>query len=252
MKSKMTVELEKANYSTLQNAIRLLNLFSTELPELSVTEIATELGIAKSTAHRILISLESEGFITKDPETSQYRLGVSFLSLGNAIIKNMKLYTHSTSILQFLQKATGETSGVMVLEKEYAYVVNIVESHHPIRYSTYIGQEESVYCSSTGLAILAFQSPKIIDAIKEKAPIPAKEFEQKIEFIRSNGYYVSINEFYKHFTSIAVPVRNGGGEVIAALAIAGPSERILPKNISSIAKTIISASDQLSKMLMFD
>ncbi|WP_338448823.1 IclR family transcriptional regulator [Niallia oryzisoli] len=247
----MTVELKKANYSTLQNAIRLLNLFSIDQSELSVTEIADELGIAKSTAHRILISLESEGFITKEPKNNLYRLGISFLSLGNVITKNMKIYKYSSNILQHIQKATGETSGVMVLENEYAYVINIEESHHPIHYSTYIGQGEPVYRSSTGLAILAFQPAKTINAIKEKAFIPAKDFNQKIDFIRSNGYYASIDEFYENFTSIAVPVRNGRGEVIAALAIAGPSERILPKNIPGLAKTIISASEKFTKTLMF-
>jgi len=245
----MTVELQKEKYSTLQNAIRLLNLFSIDQSELSVTEIATELGIAKSTAHRMLISLESEGLIVKEQKNNLYRLGVSFLSLGNVITKNMRIYNHSSNILKHLQKTTGETSGVMVLENEYAYVINIEESHYPIHYSTYIGQKEPVYYSSTGLAILAFQSAKVIHAIKEKAFIPVKDFEQKIDFIRLNGYCVSIDEFYENVTSIAVPVRNGRGEVIASLAIAGPSERILPKNIPNLAKIIISASEQFTKTL---
>ena len=245
----MTVELQKAKYSTLQNAIRLMNLFSIDESELSVTEIAGELGIAKSTAHRILISLESEGLIMKDPKSNLYRLGVSFLSLGNVITKNMRIYNHSSNILKYLQTTTGETSGVMVLENEYAYVINLEEGQYPIRYSTYIGQKEPVYCSSTGLAILAFQSAKVIHSIKEKASISVKDFEQKMDFIRLNGYYVSIDEFYENVTSIAVPVRNGRGEVIAALAIAGPSERILPKNIPNLTKIIISASEQFTKTL---
>ena len=109
----MTAELRKAKYSTLQNALRLLNLFSTDQPELSVTEIAAKLGIANSTAHRMLISLESEGLIMKEPKSSLYRLGVSFLSLGNVITKNMKIYDYSSDILHFLQQSTGETASLI-------------------------------------------------------------------------------------------------------------------------------------------
>ena len=98
----MTAELQKAKYSTLQNAIRLLNLFSIDQPELSVTEIADKLGIANSTAHRMLISLESEGLIMKEPKSSLYRLGVSFLSLGNVITKNMKIYNYSSRYFKIL------------------------------------------------------------------------------------------------------------------------------------------------------
>ena len=245
----MTVEVQKEKYSTLQNAIRLLNLFSIDQSELSVTEIANKLQIAKSTAHRILISLESEGLIMKDPNTNLYRLGVSFLSLGYVITKNMRMYNHSSNILNFLQQSTSETAYLTVLENDYSYVINIKESDYPIRYSAYIGQKEPVYCSSTGLAILAFQSAKVIHSIKERAFIPIKVFEQKIDFIRLNGYYVSIDEFYENFTSIAVPVRNGRGEVIASLSIAGPSERILPKNIPNLTKIMISTSEQVTKTL---
>ena len=245
----MTAPLPKTKYSTLENAIRLMNLFSIDQPELSVTEIAVKLEIAKSTAHRILISLESEGYIMQDKKSNLYRLGVSFLSLGNVITKKMPIYRHSSSVLKYLQQSTGETAGVMVLENEYTYVINIEESHYPIRYSTYIGKKESVYRSSTGLTILAFQSTKVIDSIQEKAPVPDQDFQQKVDFIRSNGYYASIDEFYENFTSIAVPVRNRSGEVIAALAIAGPSERIFPKNIPNLTKTLIAASEKFTKSL---
>ena len=245
----MTAELRKAKYSTLQNALRLLNLFSTDQPELSVTEIAAKLGLANSTAHRMLISLESEGLIMKEPKSSLYRLGVSFLSLGNVITKNMKIYNYSSDILHFLQQSTGETASLMVVENDYSYIINTKESSYPIRYSAYTGQREPVYRSSTGLVILAFQSAKVIHSIKEKAFIPVQEFQQKIDFIQLNGYYVSIDEFYDNVTSITVPVRNGRGEVIAALAIAGPSERILPKNIPSFTKTLIAASEQFTKSL---
>ncbi|MCQ6282408.1 IclR family transcriptional regulator [Bacillus sp. EB600] len=243
----MTVEIQKKKYSTLQNAIRLLNLFSIDQAEFSLTEMATELGIAKSTVHRMLISLETEGLIVKEPRSNLYRLGVSFHSLGNVITKNMP-YQFSTPILESLQKTTGETSGIMVLEKEYAYVVNLVESHYPIHYSTYIGQKEHVYCSSTGLVILAFQSAETIDSLKERIN-PPKDFDCKIDSTRSNGYYVSIDEFYENVTSIAVPIRNGRGEVIASLAIAGPSERILANKIPNLVKTITSASEQFTKIL---
>jgi len=248
----MNVEVQKEKYSTLQNAIRLLNLFSIDQSELSVTEIANKLGIAKSTAHRILISLESEGLIMKDPSSSLYRLGVSFLSLGYVITKNMKIYTHSSNILNFLQQSTGETACLMIIENDYSYVINIKESDYPIRYSAYIGQKTPVFHSSTGLAILAFQPAEVISSIMENQLIQIEDLQQKVDFIQKNGYYVSMDEFYENVTSIAVPVRNGRGEVIAALAIAGPSERILPKNIPNLAKTIIAASEQLTKTLMFN
>src|SRR4051794_34216927 len=177
----MAAELQKAKYSSLQNALRLLNLFSIDQPELSVTEIADKLGIANSTAHRMLISLESEGLIMKEPKSSLYRLGVSFLSLGNVFTKNMKIYNYSSDILNSLQQSTGETASLMVLENDYSYVINIKESNYPIRYSACIGQKERVYRSSTGLVISAFQSAKAIHSIKEKAFIPVQDFQQKID-----------------------------------------------------------------------
>ena len=95
----------KTRYSSLENALRLLNLFTVRKSDWQVKEIAEKLQIAESTAHRLLTTLQSEGFIAKDVSTNTYRLGINILAFHPVIALNYPLMEKAHHILVKLKKA---------------------------------------------------------------------------------------------------------------------------------------------------
>lgn len=92
--------MKKKTYSSLENALRILDLFTMEKSEYSIREISDQLGIAYSTAHRLVKNLEDEGFIVKDSILNSYRLSVSILSLSSVVTAHTKLISNSTYLLK--------------------------------------------------------------------------------------------------------------------------------------------------------
>ena len=93
------------HYSSLRNALRLLNLFSVDEPELQLQDIATKLEIGQSTAYRLVHTLIEEGFVMRDPSAKSYRLAASVLAMGHTIITKVDLCHYSIHILE---EASGE------------------------------------------------------------------------------------------------------------------------------------------------
>ncbi|RSK53772.1 IclR family transcriptional regulator [Bacillus canaveralius] len=242
--------------SSVNNALRLLHCFSIDEPEKKVTELASTLGLAKSTVSRLLSTLANQGFVSKDLETQKYRLGLSILQLNTVITSNLKISRESQQILQNLVNEVGETAHTAALDGSNVVYLSRVECKHPVQILSHVGRRNPLHCTSSGKVILAHQDEMFIENYLENGlskftkntitdPL---EFREALRKIKQQGHAVSIEEFNEGVTSIAAPVRDFSGRTIYAVCVIGPVHRFDVHN-QSLIYNVTSAAEEISKNL---
>ncbi|MDT8859700.1 IclR family transcriptional regulator [Alkalihalobacillus sp. MEB130] len=245
--------INNESYSSMRNALRLLNLFTIEEPELNLSEIADKLQIAHSTAHRLTNTLLHSGLLVKEPIMKTYRPASSILSMGNIFLKRYRLSQYSIPILEELTKKTGETAHISILKDNKVVYLYKVDSLHPVHLLSHAGRQNPVHCTSSGQAILAYQPDREIQAVIEKGleAYTAKtitspnEFIKTLANIRYQGYAVSNEELHHGVTSIAAPIYSRG-RVVASVSIAGPTTRISQLKAEVLIKLVKVAATKIS------
>lgn len=240
--------------SSVKNALLILRSFTMDEPEKKISDLATSLGLNKSTVSRTMATLASEGFVYKDPDTKKYRLGYSILSLSGIITSNMDVYRESQPVLNRLVKETGETAHISILDHTDVIYIQKVECNHPVRFLTHVGKRNPTYCTSSGKVLLAYSDESLVESVIEKGLhaytantiTNPEELRAHLRKVRDQGFACSIEEILEGVNSIAAPIFDYTGKVIAALTVVGPKQRIQQQNIRPLAKKVISASMEIS------
>ncbi len=225
--------------------------------ELPLVKIAGELEIALSTAHRLVHTLASEGFINKDPYTKLYSPGVSILSLSHLLSSKMIILQEIIPIMKKLTKITGETSHICILDGTEVVYLHKEECPHPIRLLSHSGRRNPSYCTSSGQAILAYQTEEDINQVIKHGLYPYTNktitnpdvFMSVLKSIKKSGYVISNQELHNGVISIGAPIFNANHEVIASINIAGPIERMTNMRLNQLVDYVKEASDHISKIV---
>ena len=251
---------EHSTLSSVRNAARLLKEFSTGTREIGVTELSRRLGIGKSTAHRLLHTLAEERLLERDPTTGAYRLGLAIYELGNAVSMHTDLHEACTPVLDDLRNATRETVQVAVLDGREVVYVERRESPHTLRLFGRIGHRNAAHCTSTGKVLLAWLPAHALRELLEGWDLPAHTpytitdraaLLSQLEDVRRRGWALQINETEMGAGAIAAPVRNGLGEVVAAVSVAGPIQRVQGDSLQRMAHLTVEAAGTISRRLGF-
>ncbi|MEK3989721.1 IclR family transcriptional regulator [Robertmurraya sp. FSL R5-0851] len=253
----VTEKQEDQHLSSVKNALRILRSFTMEEPEKKISDLSTTLGINKSTVSRTMATLASEGFVYKDPESRKYRLGLSILSLSGIVNSHMDIYKESQSVLNRLVESIGETAHISVLDSDEVIYLQKVDCHHPVRVLTNVGKRNPPYCTSSGKVLLAYADDQLVDRVIEKGLTrytkntitdPSK-LRAHLKQIKENGYTFSSEEILEGVNSIAAPVYDYRGKVIAALAVVGPKQRIQANKVPGYTKKVIQAATEISNRM---
>lgn len=254
-----TPEADPKRLSSVATAIALLKAFSENETEIGVSSLAKRLGVAKSTVHRLATTLVSEGMLEQNPDNERYRLGIALFGLGALVRRRMDVSTEAKPYLFSLRESTGETVHLAILDRaEIMYVYNL-ESPQAIRMRSDIGVRKPAYATAEGLAMLAFQPPGVVDEIIARGLSPRtartntdpRRLRAALEEVRAKGYAFEDEESEAGMRSVAAPIRNGAGEVIAALGVAGPTQRLSDEAVRRFAPPVVEAADTVSVRLGF-
>jgi DNA-binding IclR family transcriptional regulator len=243
--------------SSVASALRLLKVFSADEPELGITTLAQRMGLAKSTIHRLTSTLVSEGFLEQNPLNEKYRLGLSLFGLGTLVRRRMNVSTEALEHLHELRDRTGETVHLAVLEQaDIMYLFNL-ESQQAIGMRSYLGVRKPAFCSSEGRAILAFSPPAVVTRVLKSALLartphtitkPAA-LVKLLAGVAHAGYAVDDEESDAGMRGLAAPIRDASGNVIAAVGLAGPVQRLSKKNLRSFTPSVLQAAQAISRRL---
>ncbi|MFZ4451186.1 IclR family transcriptional regulator [Salibacterium aidingense] len=247
---------DQQHHSSLENALHVLKSFSEAEPELGVSDLAKELNLGVSTTHRLLTTLADEDFVVKNKQTNKYTLGLSVLQLTNTVTEQLHIIRESTPVLKKLTEETRESSHIGIIDKEEVIYLQKVDSQHPVRLDSHLGKRNPLHCTTSGLAILAFQSKDFIqeklsgplDTYTPYTIIDRKSLDNKLTNIQESGYAVCNQEFETNIFSIGAPVFKNRKTVIASINIAGPVQRIKPYE-KTMANKVSEASIQLSHLI---
>lgn len=217
----------------VERAIALLNQFSSERPSLDLATAARALDVPRSTAYRLLRSLEASRVLVYDEPNRTYRLSLAVARLGQVALAGMDLRAIAHPHLRNLAEETGESSFLLVVEGNAAVVIDTVESDKPLKLSRPVGTPWPLHAGASNKVLLAHLPPEAQAAylgrrlarVTPRTITDAKRLASDLAAIRRRGYAVSTGELTPDVVGIAVPILSGD-RLIGALAVAGPSSRL--------------------------
>lgn len=204
-----------------------------QLEGATVSEVADELDVAVSTAHRHLATLVGQGFAVR--EDNQYRVGLRFLEYGVFARSQLPYYEIANNQVDTLVEETSEKIRLTALEDDFAVLLYRRMGAHPLMTSSAIGGRRHLHQLAAGKAILAGLSDSEVRRIIERRGLPARTeatitsedglFEQ-LETIRDRGYAFNLGESVDGLHAVGAAFTNDDGRPLGALSIAGPANRL--------------------------
>jgi IclR family transcriptional regulator, KDG regulon repressor len=240
--------------SSVAMAVRLLKSFSEDEAEIGVTALAKRLGVAKSTVYRLATTLVSEGMLEQNPETEKYRLGISLFALGALVRQRMNVSTEGRGQLFDLRQATNETVHLAILEgADIMFILNL-ESNQAIRMRADLGSRKPAFCTAEGLAMLAFEPEERIQTViraglRPRTPatiVDPRHWRASLEDVRRLGYAVDNEQSEQGMRSIAAPIYEAGGRVVASVGLAGPVQRLSDEVVARFIPLVVEAARTIS------
>lgn len=238
----------------MSRVLKLLSVLAQAPEGLSLTDLAAALGTAKSTLLASLKPLAAEDFLVA--EGNLYRLGPRAFRLAAEIGSAWSLPRTVRGYLRVLAERSGETAGLAVLDTEmrrFVYV-DVIESHRPVRYAMKIGMSGPLHSTAAGRVLLAHQPTAYQEAFLASAKLVAMtprtvtdpaQLRAQLADVRRDGYWVSIGESIEDSAAIAAPMFGPDGEILAALSIGAPSDR-LQANLDALRATILEVTAHAS------
>lgn len=240
-----------ASLKSVGSALDVMECFAID-GELGVSDIARKLGVAKSTAHRLLQTLVSRGFVEQDRQTGLYRLGMHIYELGQLALERNGLRHAALPTLRQVAHTTGLTVNFAVPDGPDVVFVERIESPEGVRFLGHVGRRFPAHCTSSGKAIAAHNHD--LEECRRRAGFPPRvsktvrteaDWDQALAQVRRDGYAVSHSESFDGASSVAVPVLVHR-LAIASVSLFGPSDVITPK-VDRLVPVLIAASRRIAK-----
>ena len=240
-----------ASLKSVGTALDVMECFALD-GELGVSDIARKLGVAKSTAHRLLQTLVSRGFVEQDRHTGLYRLGMHLYELGQLALARNSLRHVALPTLRHVAGATGLTVNFAVADGPDVVFVERIESRDGIRFLGHVGRRFPAHCTSSGKAIAAFN--RELEEARRQAGFPprvsktvrtARDWGAALTLVRRDGYAVSHSESFDGASSVAMPVVVRG-VAIASVSVFGPSEMVAP-HVDRLVPLLFAATRRIAK-----
>jgi IclR family transcriptional regulator, KDG regulon repressor len=226
---------EKYNVRAVQRALDLLRAFLSHDGGMSAAELGKQIDLGPSTVFRMLVTLESQGFVEQDPATGKYRPGVSCLELGSRFLKNNDLRSRAIAGLEELRNEFGETVHLTILQGNEVVYLEKLAGLHPIGFmSSRVGDRAPAHCTGVGKALLAHLSDDELLAryptgkltrYTEHTITDLDSLRAALAKVRDQGYAIDQEEHELGVKCVAVPTFNHLG-IVAAMSLSGPVERM--------------------------
>jgi len=242
---------------SVDNALKLLLLLG-EQPQIRLSEATRYLGVASSTAHRLLAMLTYRGFVRQDPVSKAYLPGPALTGVAFAIFGRIDVQATALPIMRSLSERLRESIHVGMLDGANVRFVAAVEGPAAVRVASRLGRTMPAHCTSTGKVMLAqLSQPELHQLLpdQELARITAHsigsrtELEAELSAIRERGYAVNREESEEGVASVAVPIPTGAPGLRLALNAAAPRDRLNSSQYPAVAAALVKAAKEIGDQL---
>lgn len=242
---------------SLLKAIDIMELFSDENPRLSLAQIAARLSMPKSTAHNLLNTLRSRGYIEK-MEGDQYALGRQIVALASSVCVNLELRDRAAPLLRELADACGDSVYLTVPDGHKCLYVYAVESSHRLNARTAMGVRAHMHCTGVGKAMLAYLPEERVNEIVGAAGLPGftsrtitdrRRLDEELAAIRERGYSTDSGEHEEGNYCVGAPIFDDRGRLAGACSFAGPDPQIVGSKVGDLAACVTYTAREISRRL---
>jgi len=239
----------------LDRAVEILDVLGSRDNDWSLVELSASIGLHKSTVHRLVMVLERQRLVAKNPETGRYRLGLKLFELGARAIASTNLREQCRPHLLQVVYETEETVHLCVLDEGEVLYVEKMEPQRSVRMASHVGRRCSVHCTAVGKAILAeIPAPEIDEILRRRGmqPMTRKtittpaELKAELERVRHRGYAIDDEEHEEGVRCVGVVVHDYSQRPIAAISVSGPTFRATNEKVPIIAKAVMHAASALA------
>jgi DNA-binding IclR family transcriptional regulator len=247
-----------AGTQAVRRALSILKAFTESRSEWPLTELATHLGMNKTTTFRLLDALQHEGLIARDPKTGLFRLGPTLVALGTQALRSMSLSDIAHGELTALTDATGETASLEVLAGDDVIVTDQVYGRYLTAGGSEVGMRFPAHATSTGKVLLAAARDADPKGFSLKSGLPrltpktirtATALKAELERVSRRGYATAVEELESGYVAVAAPVRDLSGRVVAAVSVGGPSARFTIVRVRELVPQVREAARRISQKL---
>jgi DNA-binding IclR family transcriptional regulator len=244
---------------TVVKSMKLLDLFRTH-QKLSLNEMVKLTGIPKTSAHRMIGSLEDMGLLSKDNE-GKYALGMIFLEFGQLVADRLDIRKIAYPIMKELRDDIGEAVNLTMVDNREAIYVEKFDTVHPVRLFTKVGRRSPLYAGACSRIILAYlPEDEQENYLNETELTPfgigtitdTHQLRTILQQSKKEGYTISHSELENHTSSVAAPIFDYTGQIVGGLSIAGPDVRFQKEHLPHIIEKVKRAAAEISQKLGYD
>jgi len=250
---------ERYLINSVLKAFKLLETFSYDRPRYSHTELAGLLDINKSSLTRLLNSIVSAGYLTKDRKTGEYVLSSKIVRIAGVYLGHMEIHKAARPILGELAKDLGETAHLGILDDYNVLYIDKIDTQRSVGMKSYVGRRLPAYSSALGKNLLAWLDEEELESylrsVELKSFTPntitdAAELREHLKIVKRQGYAIDDQENEAHLICIGAPVLDVNRRVLAAISISAPFFRVdTPEAKARSIKAVIEAAKNISQRL---
>ena len=240
---------ERYALKAISRALEVLDAFPDGETNLSLMQLRHLKGFPEASLFRILLTLESKGYLVRNPDGSFHAAPKVILGRAYEVSENVRQLTRP--YLQVLNGRFDETASMAYLYGERIQVVDTIQSFHEIRITNTLGRALPPHCSSMGKAILAFQQPEATDRIvqayglhrrTERTIVDREMLSEELAKIRANGYAVDDQESMLGGRCFGAPIFTDKTRAVAAISVSTPVVRLTPEREGAIVEALLEAA----------
>jgi IclR family acetate operon transcriptional repressor len=241
----------------VERALDVLLCFTSQTPELTMTQIADRIGINKSTVHRLLGTLQRKRFVQRDPATGAYQLGIRLFQMAYLTLEHDDLRRLATPFLHRLREQYQENVDLSVLDEMDVVFVNHLEGPQRVKVASATGQRLPAFATASGRANLAYLSEDEVRGILARGmtrytqytPLTAEAVLEDLRLIRERGFALSEQEYEDGINAVAAPILDGSNRPFAAVAIVGPAYRMTRERMVEIGPAVVGVAKEIAREL---
>jgi IclR family acetate operon transcriptional repressor len=242
---------------SVDRAAALLLALGDTAGEAGVTELARRLGLHKSTASRLLATLEKRGLVEQDEENGKYRLGLVVIRLAERAEQTLDLRSIAMPELDRLARMTRETTGLGVLHDDALLTVAQADGPNLVAMGDWTGRHMPLHCAASGKVLLAsLPEREVLRLVRrglqqctDRTLTRLEPLLEELARVRRRGFATAFGEFEPTMNAVAAPVHDARGAVVAAVDVRGPSFRVAPARVPELVQHAREAAAAISVRL---
>jgi IclR family acetate operon transcriptional repressor len=237
----------------IDRAAQLLTLVLDSEHPLGVSDLASAAELPKSTASRLVSSLERHGLVRRNGARGKVGPGPAILRFAHRGVVDRNLVELCQAPLEAVAEISGETVNLAVPGPAGVEHLAQVESRHYLGISHWVGRRVPYHCSANGKALLAFGAAGAtagpLEALTSRTITEPALFAAELERIRREGYATAVDELELGLSAVAAPVLDDSGRAVAALSVSGPTLRLSPRRVTELRPIVIKQARALGELL---